>query len=167
MLSSETREVLEHAWSYTPHDLAIIEWNAAFLYEPTGSEDLVDLLEIANAQLLELRYYDAVLDAELDRVYDIIGAEKVGSLLFSPYKNLLRELMLTLIELSEFIRAHRDTTPRLWAATPCPAVPTRARWPSRAFASGPSRSAASTGCCSRRTACSRARWTPAGVLPSR
>jgi hypothetical protein len=101
--SSETREVLEHAWSYTPHDLAIIEWNAAFLYEPTGSDDLVDLLDIANAQLLELRYYDAVLDAELDRVYDIIGAKKVGSLLFSPYKNLLRELMLTLIELSEFI----------------------------------------------------------------
>jgi hypothetical protein len=99
----ETREVLEHAWSYTPRDLAVIEWNAAFLYEPNGSEDLVDLLEIANAQLLELRYYDGVLDAELDRVYDTIGAKKAGSLLFSPYKDLLRELMLTLIELSEFI----------------------------------------------------------------
>jgi hypothetical protein len=99
----EVREVLEHAWSYTPHDLALVEWNAAFLHEPSGSEDLVDLLEIANAQLLELRYYDWVLDAELDRVYDVIGARKNASLFFSPYQDLRRQLMLTLIELSEFI----------------------------------------------------------------
>jgi len=101
---AETREVLEHAWSYTPHDLAVVEWNAAFLLEPTGSEDLVDLLEIANAQLLELRYYDAVLDAELGRVHQAIQRkQRPGSLFFSPYKELLRQLMLTLIELSEFI----------------------------------------------------------------
>jgi hypothetical protein len=99
----EVREVLEHAWSYTPNDLVVVEWNAAFIYEPTGSEDVVDLVEIANAQLLELRYYDAVLDGELDRVYDTIGQKRTGSLLFSPYKELLRGLMLTLIELSEFI----------------------------------------------------------------
>ncbi len=99
----EVREVLEHAWSYTPGDLVVVEWNAAFIYEPTGSEDVVDLVEIANAQLLELRYYDAVLDGELDRVYDTIGQRRTGSLVFSPYKELLRGLMLTLIELSEFI----------------------------------------------------------------
>lgn len=99
----EVREVLEHAWSYTPHDLVVVEWNAAFIFEPSGSEDVVDLVEIANAQLLELRYYDAVLDGELDRVYDTIGEKRTGSLLFSPYKELLRGLMLNLIELSEFI----------------------------------------------------------------
>jgi hypothetical protein len=99
----EVGEVLEHHWSYTPGDLAIIEWNAAFLFEPSGSEDIVDLIEIANAQLLELRYYDQVLDAELDRVYDTIDEQKRGSIFYSPYKKLLRELILTLIELSEFI----------------------------------------------------------------
>jgi hypothetical protein len=100
---AETREVLGNAWSYTPHDLAVVEWNAALVYEPSGSEDLVDLLEIANAQLLELRYYDSVLDGEVGRVHDAIGAKHRGSLFFSPYKELLRQLMLTLIELSEFI----------------------------------------------------------------
>lgn len=100
---SEEREVLEHHFSYTPNDLVVVEWNAAFVYEPSGSEDVVDLLEIANAQLLELRYYDAVLDAELARLYDVIGAKRSGSLLFSPYKRQLRELMQTVIELSEFI----------------------------------------------------------------
>jgi hypothetical protein len=99
---AEEREVLAHHFSYTPNDLAVVEWNAAFLYEPSGSEDIVDLLEIANAQLLELRYYDGVLDAELARMYDVVG-QRPTSLLFSPYKRLARELMLTLIELSEFI----------------------------------------------------------------
>lgn len=99
---AEEREVLAHHFSYTPHDLAIVEWNAAFLYEPSGSEDIVDLLEIANAQLLELRYYDGVLDAELGRMYDVVG-QRPASLIFSPYKRLARQLMQTLIELSEFI----------------------------------------------------------------
>lgn len=98
----EEREVLARSFSYTPNDLAVVEWNAAFLYEPSGSEDIVDLLEIANAQLLELRYYDAVLDAELSRMYDVVG-QRQQSLIFSPYRRLARELMQTLIELSEFI----------------------------------------------------------------
>ena len=38
----------------------------------------------------------------MSRVYDVIGQRR-GSLLSSPYKELLRGLMLTLIELSEFI----------------------------------------------------------------
>lgn len=99
----EVREVLDHHDSYTERDLVVVEWNAAFLYEPSGSDDLVDLLEIANAQLLELRYYDDVLDRELARAYDVIGQKQGGSLLFSPYRQLSRELMLTVIELSEFI----------------------------------------------------------------
>lgn len=100
--ASEEREVLDHHYSYTPNDLAIIEWNAAFLYEPTGSEDIVELLEMGNAQLLELRYYDDVLDQELQRIYDVVGAQP-GSLLRSPYKRALRNQMQTLIELSEFL----------------------------------------------------------------
>ena len=90
---AETREVLDHHFSYTDNDLAIIEWNASFLYEPSGNTDIIDLLEIANAQLLELRYYDDVLDRELTRMYELIGQQRQGSLLHSPYKKLLRELM--------------------------------------------------------------------------
>lgn len=98
----EELEVLNHHYSYTPQDLCVIEWNAAFVYEPSGSEDIVDLLEIANAQLLELRYYDSRLDTELQRIYDVVG-NQTGSLLFSPWKRALREQAQTLIELSEFL----------------------------------------------------------------
>ncbi len=107
----EEAEVLEHHFSYTPHDLVVIEWNAALVYEPSGSEDIVDLMEIANAQLLELRYYDNVLDAELERMYGVVGKQGGGgSLLSSPYKAAIREQLRTLIELSEFIERVENAT---------------------------------------------------------
>lgn len=100
---AERDEVLQHHFSYTDQDLAVVEWNGAVLVEPSGSEDIIDLLEFANAQLLELRYYDDVLDRELGRVYDAIGTRRRGSLFFSPYKRLSRDLMRTLIDLQEFV----------------------------------------------------------------
>lgn len=102
----EQADVLSQAFSYTDRDLAVIDWNCAFLYEPPHfeSNDVADLLEIANAQLLEFRYFDDVLDQELTRMYDAVEQHRgAATLLRSPYKKLLRELMLTLIELSEFI----------------------------------------------------------------
>ncbi len=98
---SEEAEVLENHFSYTPSDLVIVEWNAALVYEPSGSEDIVDLLEIANAQLLELRYYDNELDKALTHMYGVVG--RPNSLWSSPYKGALRDQLRTLIELSSFI----------------------------------------------------------------
>jgi|CXWL01.1.fsa_nt_gi hypothetical protein len=101
---AERDDVIRHHFSYTQRDLAVVDWNAAFVYEPSGSMDIPDLLEIANAQLLELRYYDDVLDRELSRVYDAIDEKRTGpNLLRSPYSKMLRELMLTLMELHEFV----------------------------------------------------------------
>jgi hypothetical protein len=102
--AAERADVIDRSFSYGERDLAVIDWNAAFLWEPTGSSDIADLLEVANAQLLELRYYDDVLDKELERIYDAIQSKRTAtSLFFSPYKNLMRDLMLTLMELTEFI----------------------------------------------------------------
>ncbi len=108
----ERRDVLAHAFSYTPQDLAVIDWNCAFLYEPPHfqSNDVADLLEIANAQLLEFRYYDDVLDKELSRIYGLVERHRGAASFFrSPYKKLLRELMLTLISMSGFIERVENT----------------------------------------------------------
>ena len=101
--AQESADVLQQHFSYSENDLVVVDWNAAFVYEPSGSRDVPDLIEIANAQLLELRYYDDVLDRQLKRVYDAMGERRADTMLASPYKKLSRELMLTLIELSEFI----------------------------------------------------------------
>jgi hypothetical protein len=70
----ERHEVLQSAMSYYPNDLAVLGWNAAFVYDSAaGSETTLQLLEYANSQLLEFRHYDELMTRELARVYDTVG----------------------------------------------------------------------------------------------
>ncbi len=63
--------------SYYAHDLAVIGWNAAFLYDSSvGAETAIQLLEYANSQLLEFRHYDELLTGILDSVYDTLGEKR-------------------------------------------------------------------------------------------
>lgn len=67
---AERKEVLQSSLSYYPDDLTVIGWHAAFVYDsPAGAQTSVQLLEYANSQLLEFRYYDELLTRELARVY--------------------------------------------------------------------------------------------------
>jgi hypothetical protein len=66
------RDLLRQSFSYYEDDLVVLIWDRAFIYEPRGDSDVADVLEVANAQLLELRYYDELLDAELPRMYDLV-----------------------------------------------------------------------------------------------
>lgn len=105
-LSSREREFVTQArFSYTVNDLVVIDWNSAFIYEPSGSLDIPDLLEVANAQLLEFRYYDAQLDTHIGRIYDEVQAKRRGwtTLFRSPYRALAHKTLATLVELNEFI----------------------------------------------------------------
>jgi len=66
----EQIETLRGAVSYYPHDLAVVGWTTAFLYDTAvGAAPAVQLLEYANAQLLEYRHYDSVLTQVLEGVY--------------------------------------------------------------------------------------------------
>ena len=66
----ERNEILQSCISYYPNDLAVIGWNAAFLYDSAaGAETAIQLLEYANSQLLEFRHYDDLLTRELENVY--------------------------------------------------------------------------------------------------
>src|SRR5204862_7791075 len=66
----ERNEFLQSRASYYPNALAVIGWNAAFLYDSeAGAETAIQLLEYANSQLLEFRHYDELLTRELEGVY--------------------------------------------------------------------------------------------------
>ncbi len=66
----EQEEVLRARLSYLANDLVVPTWNAAFVYDTeAGGAAALELFEFANSQLLEFRYYDALLDAELGRIY--------------------------------------------------------------------------------------------------
>lgn len=67
---SEESEALRFSFSYFPDDLVVVQWDSAFIFDShADAEVVVDLLEFANSQLVELRTYDARLDAELDVIY--------------------------------------------------------------------------------------------------
>jgi hypothetical protein len=71
---NEYTEILQSALSYYPNDLAVIGWNAAFIYDSLPeAETSLRLLEYANSQLLEFRRYDELLSRELAKHYRSLG----------------------------------------------------------------------------------------------
>jgi uncharacterized Rmd1/YagE family protein len=69
----ERAEILQSRISYYPTDLAVIGWNAAFIYDTqAGAETAIQLLQYANSQLLEFRHYDELMTRELENVYDFL-----------------------------------------------------------------------------------------------
>jgi hypothetical protein len=66
----ERDEVLRHRISYLESDVVIPTWNATFVYDTEiGAAAALEILEYANSQLLEFRYYDDLLDAQLSGIY--------------------------------------------------------------------------------------------------
>ncbi len=100
------RELLPHRFSYYCDDLAILTWDNALVVEPGEHDtDLQYILEFANAQLLELRYYDAVLDAELPRVYDAIEQARARRAFFPGrrFAGLLAKLQAQVADSTELV----------------------------------------------------------------
>ncbi len=75
-LSAQEREdVLRNRISYYANDLIVPTWNVAFLYDTEAGEPAaIEIIEFANSQLLEFRYYDQLLDTELSRIYGTLQA---------------------------------------------------------------------------------------------
>ena len=100
----ECAEVLQSRISYYEGDLAVIGWNAAFLYDTSaGAETAIQLLEYANSQLLEFRHYDELLSGILGNVYNMLE-EKSGPLArwrLARSATRLRTVLLDISELTE------------------------------------------------------------------
>jgi len=101
----ERQEILQSRISYYPNDLAVIGWNAAFIYDSAaGAETAIQLLQYANSQLLEFRHYDEFLTRELQDVYDFL--DRGGTGLWSRWRTAraaskLHTVLLDVNELTE------------------------------------------------------------------
>jgi hypothetical protein len=70
----ERKEILQSAISYYPTDLLVVGWTAALICDsPEAAAPTIQLLEYANAQLLEFRHYDNLLTQVLEHVYRSLG----------------------------------------------------------------------------------------------
>lgn len=111
VLSGDTRplspqmrsELLSQQFSYYEDDLVVLTWDRAFIYEPRPDTDVADVLEVANAQLLEQRYYDELLGRELPRIYDLVESYRRALYVFAPRRcaQLARQLHMRVAEVTE------------------------------------------------------------------
>ena len=73
LCAEEKLNVLKHRISYLADDLVIATWNAALVYDTqAGAASALEILEFANSQLLEFRYYDQLLDGQLASIYSVL-----------------------------------------------------------------------------------------------
>lgn len=98
---SSKDELRSYSFSYSERDLVVLSWDKALVIEPGGSMDIPDLLEFANAQLLELRVYDDMLDKELDNINDRIVSQVSPSIWkIKRYEALAARVMRTVTDLT-------------------------------------------------------------------
>ncbi len=96
LLKSERLELdpkeIEHTMSaqikYAKNDLAIIDWDGAFLFDPEGDVlPTIELLTLANLQLLRARILDRQLDDRLKHVSKFIKRPESSKKLFKVFDN--------------------------------------------------------------------------------
>jgi len=107
-LSRTTRErILEASISYSPSDLLVVGSSAAFVYDRVEEADwTIQILEYANMQLLEFRYYDNFMSRVLSNVYNTLDQKR--NVLFSRWSlpreaNRFNTIRLDVMELTERI----------------------------------------------------------------
>jgi hypothetical protein len=112
LLSTESRalapeaqyELVSRRFSYYADDLVVITWDSALIIDPDRSDhDVEYVIEFANAQLLELRVYDALLDEELPVLYDRIEERRRVPALTRRYRPLLADLQTRVADVTEIV----------------------------------------------------------------
>lgn len=97
----EIKEGTRTWFSYYSDDVVVVDWDAAFLIDPSPEyEDLIFVLEIANLQLLEFRAYDKYLDGVLSKGYDELERVYKRSP-FSRARKTAHDLSLLRMEIAE------------------------------------------------------------------
>lgn len=92
----------ENVLQYGHDDLVLVHWNGALIYDQDDADDIAYVIEFALCQLLELRYYDNLLDDQLNALYQRIEKQRHG-LITNPYADLSREATLEYIDISEIV----------------------------------------------------------------
>jgi len=97
----------------------VLTWDRAFIFEPRFDTDVADVIEVANVQFLELRYYDELLDDELPRMYDLVEATRRlsgGARRFSKLAHRLYALVAEVTELTERVDNALQVTEDIYLA---------------------------------------------------
>jgi hypothetical protein len=102
-LSDSIKKItLENTYQYSRDDLVVVDWNSALVIEPSGSMDVPLVIEFALNQLLEMRYYDDLLDERLNKLYNnVVGRNK--GIFSKQYARFAEEAGQMYLEISEIV----------------------------------------------------------------
>ncbi len=103
-LSESSRKSIldEGTYQYAENDLTVLDWNSAIVIEPSGKKEVPEVIEFVLTHMMEMRYYDGLLDQKLATIYDAIE-ESRSRFLSNRFSTLSREASARYIEFSEFI----------------------------------------------------------------
>ncbi len=99
---SMKKNILENRFQYSRDDLVVVDWNSALVLEPGGSMDVPLIIEFALNQLLEMRFYDDLLDQRLNTLYNEVVGKKRG-LFSNKYSRIAEEAGQIYLEISEIV----------------------------------------------------------------
>jgi hypothetical protein len=107
----EKDNILRHQISYLADDVVIPTWNAALVYDtPGGAQAALEIVEYANSQLLEFRYYDELLDNELAAIYARLQRPKwYDEWVGSRYARAARQVHSLFIDVNELTDRTENT----------------------------------------------------------
>jgi hypothetical protein len=108
----EVQYTLGSRIKYGNNDLSIIDWDGAFLFDPAGDiEEDLELLTLANLQLLRHRILDHQIDGRLARLAELVRNMPVGTRHLRS-KELIQKMKETMeirmVSISELQRLERD-----------------------------------------------------------
>jgi hypothetical protein len=107
----EVQYTLGSRIKYADNDLAIIDWDGAFLFDPNGDiDECLELLTLANLQLLRHRILDSQIDTRLTRMAEFVHNIPAGGKLSSKeLSQKIKETMeIRMVSISELQRLERD-----------------------------------------------------------
>ena len=114
LAESTRRELLRHSHAWYADELLALTWDRALIVDPRADADTDDasaMLELANAQLLELRWYDAMLDEEWPRMQALVAGTRRPLVAFLPGRmaRLARRMQVQVTEVNELIERVEGT----------------------------------------------------------
>jgi uncharacterized Rmd1/YagE family protein len=89
-------------YQYANDDLVILDWNSAVIMDNKEDRDVKDVIEFALSQMLEMQYYDDLLDKRMNSLYNSIKGKK-SSIFSNRYSRLSEEAGKLYLEINELI----------------------------------------------------------------
>lgn len=80
----QKNEMLDSAIGYYRGALVIVDTDTTFIYDDEY-QDILEFVEFANLQQLELHYFDRLLDQRLNAIYESGGVQRIPFLSYFPF----------------------------------------------------------------------------------